>query len=517
MKLDIRHYLGVFWRRFPYFIVVASLCASIGLTLAVILPAEYSARATLLIESAQIPEELAASTVVTVATEQLEIIEQRLMTRQNLLDVANRLEIYPEDSELSASAIVADLRSRTTFESSEGRGRATILRISFAGTSSNQAAEVTNEFVTLILQENIESRTNRAGDTLEFFEQEVERLGSDLDTQSERILDFKTENADALPESEEFLRSQRTTTQDRVNQLAREITALEEQRLRIVEIYERTGGFASDEVALSPQEQALLQARADLENALLVFSAQNPKVKLLQARVAQLEQKMAGETSTETVETNPETSTAAALIEAQLAEIDFKLEGLNNEVEERERLLVSFDESLGQIPSNAITLDKLERDLLNSQGQYNRAVASLSQAKTGERIELLAKGQRLAVVEQATAPDSPVKPNRTLIAGAGVGAGIALGLGLVVLLELLNRSIRRPVELTDKLGITPLAVLPYIRTERETTVKRLILFGTIAFLVVLLPVGLYWIHTSIMSLDTLIEPVANRLGFSVSQ
>ena len=94
MKIDFRYYLSVFWRRFPYFIVVAAFFTSIGVTVAVLLPTEYEATATLLVESAQIPDELASATVRTAPTEQLQIIEQRLMTRANLLDTANRLEVF---------------------------------------------------------------------------------------------------------------------------------------------------------------------------------------------------------------------------------------------------------------------------------------------------------------------------------------------------------------------------------------------------------------------------------------
>ena len=44
-----------------------------------------------------------------------------------------------------------------------------------------RVTDVTNELVTLILQENVSLRTNRAGDTLAFFEGESERLSGELD------------------------------------------------------------------------------------------------------------------------------------------------------------------------------------------------------------------------------------------------------------------------------------------------------------------------------------------------
>ena len=48
-------------------------------------------------------------------------------------------------------------------------------------------------------------RTDRAGSTLQFFNQEVARLGTQLSTLEADILKFKTENKDTLPESIDLL------------------------------------------------------------------------------------------------------------------------------------------------------------------------------------------------------------------------------------------------------------------------------------------------------------------------
>jgi polysaccharide chain length determinant protein (PEP-CTERM system associated) len=516
MNIDFKYYLGVFWRRLPYFLVAVALFTSVGLSIAVILPPEYEARATLLIESPQIPDELAASTVRTNPEEQLQIIEQRLLTRANLLDTANRLNVYGNDrSEMpSASGIVQDMRDRTALRSSTGRNEATLMSIGFRADTAQLAAEVANEFVTLVLQENIAMRTNRAGETLEFFEQEVERLGNELDVQSTRILDFQTQNAGALPSGADFLRDQRTDASDRIGDITREQTSLRDQRERLVDIFERTGALSGASVQRSPAEQALFEAQQQLDEAMLVYSEGNPRVKFLESRVEMLKGRVSSAPSQDAAPSTD--SPTATLMNAQLAEIDSRMLALETERTALEEDVAEFDGFLAQIPANAITLEKLQRDYDNLREQYNRAIGRLGAAETGERIELLAKGERITVIEQATAPDSPTKPNRPLIAAAGAGAGVAAGFALIFLLELLNRSIRRPVELTDRLGVTPLAVLPYIRTEREAVTKRLVVLGLIGFLLIVFPVTLFYVHTALYPLDGLIEPIANRLGFSVS-
>ncbi|MEV8467132.1 Wzz/FepE/Etk N-terminal domain-containing protein [Fluviibacterium sp. DFM31] len=531
MKLDLKYYLRVFMRRSPYFILITALFSSIGFSVAMLLPAEYEARATLLVEAEQIPAALAASTVQVQAAEQLQIIEQRLMTRANLLDMANRLGLYQDSDQgnaPTATAIVTDMRNRTTFRttntvkpvSRRNAPATTLLTITYRGDSPGKVAEVTNEFVTLVLQENVEIRTEQAGDTLEFFEQEVDRLGTELDTQSARLLEYEAQAGLALPQHLEYLRGRLGSLNAGIDSRARQITVLEDQIKRLEDLFRLTGGVAGASGGqLTPRQQQLEAARQALSDAELIYSQTNPKRAMLAAKVKQLEEQVATEAVTasglaEEVE-DQKISQQEAQFRAQLSDLDSQIELLQTEIEEMNTQIAATEVLIAEAPANGVGLSKLQRDFNNTQGQYNTAVARLSKAATGERIELLAKGQRISVIEQAIRPDRPSSPNRPLIMAGGVGAGMATGLAIILLMELLNKSIRRPVELTNKLGITPIAVLPYIRTDREIFVKRMMVFGAIAFFIIFIPLGMYAIHTLVAPLETILEPFLNRVGYSM--
>lgn len=192
--MDFRFYLSLFLRRLPYFLLAVVICSVIGVTLARVLPPVYRAEARLVVENEQIPDELAASTVRTEATEQLQIIQQRILTRDRLLEMANRLQIYGPDQTMSTGRmdpdeIVEDLRERIQIVTTGGGGargqaQATLVSVSFEAPTAAMSAAVTNEVVTLMLEENIAMRTTVAGQTLDFFSQEVERLDKELDRKS---------------------------------------------------------------------------------------------------------------------------------------------------------------------------------------------------------------------------------------------------------------------------------------------------------------------------------------------
>ena len=81
-----------------------------------------------------------------------------------------------------------------------------------------------------------------------------------------------------------------------------------------------------------------------------------------------------------------------------------------------------------------------------------------------------------------------------------------------MLLELLNRSVRRPLELVNGLGITPLATIPFIETAFRRRMRRTAQFATLAVVVIGVPAILWAIDTYYLPLDLLSERILGRIG-----
>ena len=524
MTIDFRFYMSLFTRRIHYFLICLAIGSAIGITLATVLPPVFKASAKLIVESEQIPDELAATTVQTETTEQLQIIQQRILTRDSLLEMANRLRIYEGIAgqvvqRIPADEIVEDLRRRISISTSGGAGnrrgpvQATIVEVSFEAPTALMSATVTNEVVTLILQENVEIRTSVAGQTLEFFNEEVARLDQELATRGADILAFQERNLEALPDSLDFRRAQQSAAQERLAQVERDAAILTDRRDRLVALFENTGEIGGLSTPISEQtpEQRQLQALKDeLNNLLAVLSPENPRVKVMQAQVAALEETVSNQTAS-----GLETSTTGAPLSAyeiQLADLDGQLSFLTAQRGTINTAMAALRTSIEATPGNAITLDTLERDYANLRVQYDQAVANRARAETGDTIEALAKGQRISVIEQAVSPREPDRPNRTLLAAAGMGAGFFLGLFVIAVLELMNTAIRRPVDLTNKLGITPFGTVPLIRTRWEVVRRQTIIFAGFAVAIVMIPALLWLIHAQVMPLDIILERIKDKVG-----
>jgi uncharacterized protein involved in exopolysaccharide biosynthesis len=455
--------------------------------------------------------------VRTPAFEQLQIVEQRLLTRTNMLDIARRLDVLPDLTKMNPDEIVAAMRARTSISTSSQRQQeAPLMTVTFEAPRARTAAEVLNEYLTLIQQQDTEFRRGRAGETLQFFVQEVKQLGEKLDAQSARILEFKQTNTDALPESLDFRLSQQALLQERLSQTGRDLDALQRQRERLVQLFEQTGKVETQDtvVSLTPNQQRLIDLQDQLDQALAIYSPENPRVTILKARIEQLKTSIATAASVpdRTSAADPVTTSALSVLDVQLAEVDSRLAVLSEQKSNIETQLERLTDSIQRTPEVAITLEELNRKYASIQLQYNAADDRLSKAQTGDRIETRSRGQRISVIEQPAVPSQPTKPNRILIAGGGSAFGVLAGLALILLLEILNTTARRPEDLVKRFDITPFTTIPYIRTRQQTFFQRSLKLLLILIILIGIPAVIYAIHTYYLPLDLIADKVMNKIG-----
>lgn len=485
MAFDLRFYLALLLRRLPFVIAIFVVTTMVSVFMAYTLPPVYRSEARLLVESPQIPDELAASTVRSSPTEILLAIQQRILTSANLLALSEEYGLHAEAQGMPDDAKVGDIRRRITITMPSMDARTGVVLVSFDAPVPAQSVAVTTSLVEQILQQNVDLRTGVSGGTLDFFDQEVQRLSTEIAQQNARILEFEQANRDALPESLEYRRTRQSAQQERLLQVDRELAGLRDRRQRLQDLYERTGRVGSTAADMSPEQARLEDLRQELASALVLYAPQNPRVRALQTQVAALEeavrQQLGGGTG----------NGALTTFDLQVADIDGQITFMAEQKRLLEEELIEIEASIDATPENAIVLGELRSDFENLRVQYDQAVQSLADARMGDRIEVTARGQRIIVVDPAVLPSAPAAPNRKLIVATGFGAGVVLTLALLFLLEVLNRTVRRPVELVTALGITPFGTIPYIATEDEARKQRFRIIGGVVAAVICLPVLLY--------------------------
>jgi polysaccharide biosynthesis transport protein len=456
-KIDFGFYLLLFRRRLPLFLGTAILAGAAFVMAVLLWPPTYQATAKILVESPQIPTDLAKSTVPTGANEQFQIIQQDLLSRDNLLSLADRLGVYAGQEDMSRTDMYDDLMRRVSIipasiESGSGPA-ATVFSISFKANRPQLAADLVNELVTMILNKDVRLRTERASETVTFFNQETQGLDSQLRALDSRILAFKNENINALPDSIDFRRNQQTVQQQRLLLLSQEEAGL---RKREADLHARPIGLTTN--TSSPEEQNLQALRQSLAQQQSLFSEDSPTISALRSRIASVEASIS--------------KPAEAGVPAPLSSRDFELADIADRLaaiaQERASVQASVAQlatSIEQTPGNETALNSMQRDHQNLQAQYDAAIARLAEAATGQQIELLLKGERLSLIESALPPQAPLGPKQKLLLLGSLVAALLLALAAVCVPELTNRRIRRPAELVNRLQIVPYITVPFVEQD----------------------------------------------------
>lgn len=195
-----RFYWELVQRRWPYFVIpfVAIVCG--GVAVAKLLPPVYLSEGKILVESQQIPTELVRPTVTSAAQERIQVIEQRTMTRDNLIAIADKFELFPEKRRFMSVSDIVELMKKSTkiapidtqldFKQT-ARNPTIVFSVGFEYGDPQTAAQVANELMTRILNEDLRDRTSRASDTTKFLAREVQKLQADSDALDAKIAQIK--------------------------------------------------------------------------------------------------------------------------------------------------------------------------------------------------------------------------------------------------------------------------------------------------------------------------------------
>src|SRR6478752_1267181 len=112
--LSPAYYFGALKRRWPYFVIPFFAVLLIGAAATWLWPATYLSEGKILVQSQQIPTELVRPTVTSAAQERIQVIEQRTMTRDNLVAIADKFQLFRDKRALmSVTELVALIKKQT--------------------------------------------------------------------------------------------------------------------------------------------------------------------------------------------------------------------------------------------------------------------------------------------------------------------------------------------------------------------------------------------------------------------
>src|SRR6266436_4695527 len=111
--LQPAYYLGLLKRRWPYFLIPFVSVLLVGGAAAYLWPATYFSDGKILVQSQQIPSDLVRPTVTSAAQERIQVIEQRTMTRDNLIAIIDKFQLFPDKRSLMSVTELVELMKKS--------------------------------------------------------------------------------------------------------------------------------------------------------------------------------------------------------------------------------------------------------------------------------------------------------------------------------------------------------------------------------------------------------------------
>jgi len=526
-ELTLNDYVAIFKRRIVQLVVVFVAIMLLAVAVAIWMPPVYESTGTILVESQQIPAELVQSSVTSYADERIEVIKQRVMTRDNLYKIMQKYRLYDDRVEdETISELIDEMRQSINVKllsanqaNSWEKKQTIAFTVSFEYKNPDITHKVANEIVTLFLDENVKARTEKATETTEFLSHEVETLKKELELTEARVADFKQHYSGALPEHMQMHVSMLERAGMDIKEIDRDYkTTQEELRYLDVEMASAKSGI-NKRVEATPVLTAELEydkSKLELERAQAIYNESHPTIKALKRKLEKLEKSL-GEGGVKSDNGKPkrgdiEIDLMVAKVQAQIDAANARLKSL---AEQRESLRKRVDQLQAQIsrsPEVEKGLFTLMRDYENAKSKYEEVKSKQINAKIAENLEQENKAERFSMLEPPAFPDKPIKPNRKKVIALGLFGAIAASLGGVFLIESINARVRGADALSAITKVRTMVTIPYIYTQAEIRRKkyfvRYVMVGIIAFLLI----SMLIIHILVMPLDLLIVKVMNRLS-----
>ena len=478
--LNLADVVGIARRRGKLIAMTAGFVILAAYWISMSLPNLYMSSAVVLVEPQSVDEKLIESGVRDVElSERLGLMTSEILSRNRLSKIIDDVGLYEDESQyLERSEVIDLMRSYVAVEpvlnelesnNPNQKINFNTFRIKFQNESASVATQVAQLIANDFINANISSRTEVTNKSLEFMQDEMASLSTQIAEVERSISGLKAKNAGKLPDD---LESNRRLLQFAMNDLRDAQRAFDSatsdaafwknQALTV-------GAMNSPNDTSSPTFR-LRQLRLE-QGALFArgFTARHPDVVRIAAEIEGLEAEVArrpAEGDTEAPQTASEQNARAEQSRAEL-----RARSAGEDIDRLQAVVQDLELRLAETPAVAEQLESLLRRQEQLSDAYQDFGQRLQQASVQSDLERRQLGEKFGILESAFDAIEPSSPNRTLLISLGAVLGIGLGLGLGLLAEMADTSVHTSGELQAAIGIPVLVSVPQIMLESDRAMR----------------------------------------------
>ncbi len=313
-----------------------------------------------------------------------------------------------------------------------------IIKVTCSDTDPVMASAMVNTLVQAYLEQTLSFRTEEAGNTVKFVEDQLKGTREELDRSEQNLQTYKSTSGmvklDA--EAEELVRKLSEIEKDRAavamqrNQVEFALEALKKAR--------RRGGVYSpaafkDDPLIGTMASKLTELEMQRRALVAENTERHPQVKAVQGQIDQLQGKI--QSTFETARLN--LTKQEASIKEQIAE---------------------YEARLGKLPEAERTQARLMRHSKVNADIYTFLLQKHEEARIAKASTI----SNINIVDPAIVPEYPVKPQKSRNLLLGLLVGLMVGAGAAFFTDYLDDTIKDEEEAKRALGWPLLAMIPTI-------------------------------------------------------
>ena len=479
-SVDLKGYWGLILQRRYLALSVALTVLSVCTLASFIMPKVYESSTTVLIQRSTIINPLIQGVGVADSGDNgLRTMQDIITSKDTIGRVIKKLGLAPgEIGSPQQMGLINSIKKNVSVAVTSGGGRGTsdLFKISYRGSDPKTVRDIVSTLVEEYIAETLGYRRSDASGAFEFVQNQLSEYKNKLEESDKAITEFRERNPDIVPQTEgsvlnrmESFQTQKIDADIRVKELMYKAESLRKQ----------LSGEKQLTVAMITTEGSP-QARLNYLNSQLVilmtkFTDRHPEILKTKAEIEDLKRQIAGAKTSPRDTSGIETSTLNPIyqqLREELNKTDAEMQSLKARSSELARQQQLAKGVLGGMPKEQEEWTKLQRDRTVYQHIYDDLLKKLETARVSNALELSDNGTKFKVVDPATLPQSPIKPDRVMLILFGIFFGIASGAGVVLGIDYLNHSFKDEESIEASLNIPVLVAIPSVAIESDTIAMK---------------------------------------------
>lgn len=460
------------WRRRKWLLIVSFLSVfTAAVFLVAALPPLYRSSTTILFGQDDIAESLLKTGSVNELEMRLGVIRQAVMSRSQLQEVVDKLNLYASLKDHASPESVIDrfrkdvrIEQRAFTEPQWGQRSSYAITITYQDWDPERAALVANELAARYRAENERIRTGHAVSGAAFVSEQLEAARARLETQEQRINDFRNAHLGELPEQQEF----NMATLDRLN------SELRLNGERQVFLLERRDGMRPGARSTDPSAglagltgvRRLEWLKRDLAELETRLTPNHPDIIRVSREIDALTLELAGAGSGGGAPGDPEGAGRGP------TDIEGELQALRREEIRLRASIARLVQTLEGTPKIEQELKRFAYDYDTAKNEYLKLRELYQEAYLAESLETR-QNQQFKIIEVAIPPDGPVAPDRPKLFLLGFMLALGAAAAALFLVEQLDRSFHSIDGIRAFTGVAVLAGIPRILTPGDQWRSRM--------------------------------------------